>query len=291
MAAGITLTSVLADTIPTIIEAARLTEQFRAIMPSLSWKIQKKRHNGSTVNVPYFGTVSANALTEGVDMASPTKMADTNVQITPAEVGAQILVTWKVMRDDQEDIKSAAGQILGDAMAVKADQDLLGQLDDATSSVGSGTTATMGVIAAARALLAGNPISAGGPCPGQYSGVMHPYTSLDLVDVITPIVPTATYLNTQSSPFIDQILKEYSIGRLFGINLYDCGNIANSTNTKTGVFGPKSVIYAVSQEWEVYPEDDASLRATELNIVGEYGVGEYLAGWIVELALDAGVPT
>ena len=38
------------------------------------------------------------------------------------------------------------------------------------------------------------------------------------------------------------------------------------------------------------PQDDESLRATELNIVGEYAVGEYLAGWIVELYNDASDP-
>ncbi len=289
---ALTTTSIIADTIPTVIEKARLTEQFRAVMPSLCWRIAKKKHNGKTVTVPYFGVVTANGLTEGVDMVNAAPMADTAVTITPAEVGCQIIVTWKVVRDDQEDIISTAGEILGDAMAVKADQDLLGQLDDGTTSLGgAATTLTMGHIAAARALLQGNALASGGPAPGPYVGVTHPFTMLDIVDVVTPVVPAAGTTNVTGTAFTDEILRGYSPSKLFGVTLYEDGNVAISgTDVKGGVFGPKSIIYAVSKDWEVYPEDDASLRATELNIVGEYGVGEFLAGWIVELYNDATTP-
>ena len=286
---AITTTSVITDTIPTIIEKARLTEQFAAVMPALSWKITKKKHGGTTVNVPYFGSLTAYSLSEGVDMVMPQSLADTNVQITPAEVGAQVLVTWKLVRDNQEDIISVAGELLGQAMATKADSDLIGQLDDGTVSLGSGAAATLGQIAAARAILAGNAVASGGPCPGPYSAVLHPYVMLDLVDVLTPTVPGGTTPATTPGAMTDDVLKNYAIGRMFGVTMYEDGNISTTTS-KGGMFGPKSVIYAVSKEWDVYPEDDASLRATELNVVGEYGVGEYLAGWICELYHDATTP-
>ena len=38
------------------------------------------------VTTMYWGIVTAQALTEGVDMANPQSMADTNVPVTPAEV-------------------------------------------------------------------------------------------------------------------------------------------------------------------------------------------------------------
>lgn len=49
---AITTTTVIADTVPTVIEKARLTEQFASVMPKLCWNIRKQKHNGSTVNVP-----------------------------------------------------------------------------------------------------------------------------------------------------------------------------------------------------------------------------------------------
>jgi len=63
---AITTDSVMADTVPTVLENARFTEQFSAIMSGLVWKIRKKLHDGKNVNVPIFGTITARALTEAL---------------------------------------------------------------------------------------------------------------------------------------------------------------------------------------------------------------------------------
>ena len=72
---AITKVSELGDTIPTLIEEAHFIEQFKAVMRGLSWTIPKR--NGSTINVPYFSEVTANVLTEGVDMTGSETMEDT----------------------------------------------------------------------------------------------------------------------------------------------------------------------------------------------------------------------
>ncbi|MAH50463.1 hypothetical protein CMI37_31870 [Candidatus Pacearchaeota archaeon] len=297
----ITTTAELGDTIPTVIEEARFTSQFLAIMAGLSWKITKQKGDGKKVNVPYWGEVTAVGLTEGVDMTASSAMDDTNVQITPAEVGVKIILTDKLIRDDQEDVKAAAGKILGSAMEKKRDQDLLGQLDDGTNSLGgAGTTMSMGVVAAARALLAGNKPVNGGPAPMPYACVHHPFTLLDLVDVLTPLVPPGTaasssQVQAMGGSVTDDILRNYGIGKLFGMPIMEDGNLSidASDDAKGGVFATGvggSIILATANEWSVEPERDASLRGWELNIVGEYGVGEYLPGWIVELYMDAATP-
>ena len=292
-----TTTSVLADTIPTVIEEARFTEQYKEVLSKLCWRINKPLHDGSTINLPYFGTVSANALSEGVDMVSPQAMTDTNVQLTPAEVGAQILLTYKLARDNQEDVIRAAGRILGDAMVSKRESDLAGQLDDATTSLGAaGQALTLGEISAAWALLSGNALSAGGPAPKPYVMVHHPFVLLDMVDVFTPLLST-TSAGTESvaGAVADEALRNYTLGRLFGMTIYESGNISidSSDDAKGGVFASGrggGLVLATAKEWDVRPQDDESLRATELNIVGEYAVGEYLGGWIVELYNDAQDP-
>jgi len=68
---AITNNSILADTIPTVIEEARYTEQFKEVLSKLVWRITKAKGDGATVNLPYFGTVSANNLTDGIDMVNP----------------------------------------------------------------------------------------------------------------------------------------------------------------------------------------------------------------------------
>jgi len=286
----------LGDTIPTVIEKALLTSQFNAIMAGLCWNKRKGQGKGSTVNIPYFGEVTANTLTEGVDMSQSEVMEDTNVQITLSEVGCKIVLTDNALEDDQEELKSVAGRVLGQAMEKKRDTDLLDQLDDATTSLcGTGTTLTMGHIAAARATLLGNATSSGGPAPMPFVTVLHPFQTLDLIDVVTPIVPTATYLNVTGTAFTDDILKNYAIGRLFGMNVVEDGNITidSTPDAKGGVFAAGeggAIVLATARDWDVRPQRDESLRGWELNCVGRYGVGEYLAGWIVELYSDATAP-
>jgi hypothetical protein len=291
-----TTTSVLADTIATVIEEARFTEQYKEVLSKLCWRINQPGHTGSTVNLPYFGTVTANALTEGVDMVSPQAMTDTNVRLTPAEVGAQILLTYKLARDNQEDVIRAAGRILGDAMLAKRESDLAEQLDDATTSlIGAGSSLTLGAIAAAWALLSGNALSAGGPAPKPYVMVHHPFALLDMVDVFTPTLAQAGETGVGGGSLADATLRNYTIGRIFGMDVYESGNISidSADDAKGGVFAAGrggGLVLATAKEWDVRPEDDESLRATELNIVGEYAVGEYLAGWMVELYCDADDP-
>ena len=302
---AITTDSVMADTVPTVLESARFTSEFIAEMSKLVWNIRKELHDGKNVNVPYFGTITARNLTEGVDNTASETMSDTLVTITPGEVGCKIILTDKLVRDNNEDIKAAAGRLLGNAMEVKRDQDLLAQLDDATNSLGAGSTATLGQIAAARAQLKGNPVSSGGPAPGQLAIIHHPYVTLDVVDVLTPLLPfgvittAGTALAAMQAPggaLMEEVVRQYAVGRLFGMPWIEDGNIDITTiadSAKGGVFATGeggSIILATAAEWEIEPERDASLRATELNVVGEYGVGEYLAGWIVELNHDATLP-
>ena len=294
---AITNTSVLSDTIQTVISEARYTEQIKEVISGVCWRITKPLHDGSTVNLPYWGTVSANNLNEGIDMVNPQAMEDTNVQFTPGEVGAEIVLTDKVARDNNEDVLRAAGRILGEAMVAKREQDLAGQFTDATSDMGgAGTTLTLGYIAAARATLAGNSLANGGPAPMPYGVIHHPYTLLDLVDVLTPTLAGGTTpLPAVGSGIAEDALANYTIGRIFGMPVLESANISiDSSDDAIGVVLSMGtgggLVLATANEWAINPERDESLRATELNVVGEYAVGEYLAGWMVSLTNDASDP-
>jgi hypothetical protein len=294
---AITTIDSLGDTIPTIIEEARFTEQYKEVLSNLCWRITKGVKRGSTINLPYWGVVTANSLTEGIDMVNPQTMEDTNVRFTPGEVGVQILLTDNTVEDDQEDVIRAAGRILGDAMVSKREQDLAGQLDDATNSMGGANTAlTLGMIAAAWADLSGVALANGGPAPKPYAAVHHPFVLLDLVDVFTPTLAGGTTpLTAAGSGIAEDVLRNYQVGRVFGMNVYETANITidSDKDAKGGVFATGrggGLVLATAREWDVKPDYDPSLRATELNIVGRYDVGEYLPGWIVELYNDATAP-
>jgi hypothetical protein len=167
-------------------------------------------------------------------------------------------------------------------------------MDDGTSSLcGTGTTLAMGHVAAARATLAGNATSSLGPPPTPYVVVLHPYAILDLVDILTPVLPATDYPFGTTGEMTEDVLRNYWRGQLFGMNVFEDGNIAvdATPDAKGGCFSQgNSIVFVVADEWDVNPEDDFSLRATELNCVGEYGDGEYHANWIVELISDATAP-
>jgi len=293
---AITTDAVLADTLPTVLENARFTEQFIAEMSKLVWNIRKELHDGKNVNVPTFGVVSAQALTEGIDNVATETMSDSLVTVTPGEVGCKLILTDKVVRDNNEDVKAAAGRILGNAMEVKRDQDILALFATAGTTLGAGGVGTMGQFAAARALLKGNPVTSGGPAPGNLVTVHHPYVSLDIVDILTPLLPAAGTTQSVSTAMVDDVVKNYAVGRLFGMPWIEDGNIDTATVANSAIGATfntgegSSMILATANEWSIEPERDASLRATELNIVGEYGVGYYEADWCVNHRNDATLP-
>jgi len=280
---AISTTTVLSDTIQTVISEARYTEQIKEVISGVCWRITKPLHDGSTINLPYWGTVSANNLSEGIDMVNPQAMEDTNIQFTPGEVGAQIVLTDKVTRDNNEDVLRAAGRILGEAMIAKREQDLAGQFTDATTDLGgTGSVATLGIIAAARATLAGNSLANGGPAPMPYGVIHHPYVLLDLVDVLTPTVPGSNSHIAVGSGIAEDTLVNYTIGRVFGMPVLESANISiDGTPDAIGVVLSMGtgggLVLATANEWGISPERDESLRATEL--MSTQWVSISLAGW------------
>ncbi len=294
-----TKTDDLQDTIPTVLEEAQFTQEFTAVMRPLVWEIPKKK--GSTVNVPYFGTVVSRQLSEGVDMTSDEKMTDTNVQITPFEAGLKIVLTDVVIEDNNEALIRAAGSLLGNAYERKRDVDLLELIDNASSSLaGSTNSLAMGHFAAARAILSANTATVG-PAPMPYAAVIHPFQELDIVDIVTPLVPIAGSASAAGiwGGKAQDVLMNYSVGRLFGMPVIVDGNLSTAAtagtgkDTKGGVFAAGQnggIIYVSAREPDVRPTRDESLRGVELVYVGRYGVGNYVNDWTVELWTNADTP-
>jgi hypothetical protein len=132
--------------------------------------------------------------------------------------------------------------------------------------------------------------------------VHHPYVELDIVDVLTPIVPVvATAANTAGyqsvgGALMEDVLRNYAVGKLFGMPYITDGNLAidGSDDAKGGAFAigqGGGIIYVSAREPQVRSTRDESMRGWELVYVGRYGVGNYLNGWTVELYNDAATPT
>jgi hypothetical protein len=280
-----TTASAIDAVIQTVIAEAQFTEQHRNVMANLVRKYTIGKGEGDSVDIPKFGTVTAQALTEGVDMANPQQLTTSKVTITPGEVGAQIILTDKAVRAANTDLLRAAGRVLGNAMAKKQGQDLLGLLDGFSQSLpGAGTSPTLAHLRAARSRLHG----ATEPAPMKHFAVLHPY---QWDAIAADLSPTGTY--PVPDGMSESVIRDYWVGRVLGMDVFVDGNITvdGSDDAKGGVFSKESMVLVTMKKWSVERERDASLRAWELNVVADYGYAEYEDSWGVEFYSDASTPT
>ncbi len=281
---AVTTSSSIGHVVDTVIAEARRTQMHRTVMEPLVRTYRVSKGAGDRLEIPKFGTVTAGALVEGTDMTNPQTLTTTKLTITPGEVGAQIVVTDRALRTAREDMSRAAGRVLGDAIAQKLDKDLLGLLDGFSTSLGgAGTNITMGHLRAAVSRLHG----AAQPAPKPHFAVLHPYQAHDLA---ADISPTGTY--PVPSGISQTVLENHWVTRAFGVDVFQAGNLTVDANddAKGGLFSKEAIVLVVFKDWAVERERDASLRAWELNVVADYGFGEYEDSWGVELLFDAATP-
>ena len=282
---AITTSDSIGDVVDTVIAEARRTQMHRTVMEPLVRTYRVPRGAGDRLEIPKFGTVAAGALTEGVDMTNPQTLTTSKVSITPAEVGAQIVLTDRALRTAKEDMARAAGRVLGDAIARKLDKDLLGLLDGFSASLGAaGQNISMGHLRAAVSRLHG----AAEPAPQPFHAVLHPYQAHDLA---ADISPTGTY--PVPAGISQTVLENHWVARAFGVDVFQAGNLTvdASDDAKGAVFSKEALVLVMFKDWAVERERDASLRAWELNVVADYGLGEYADAWGVEMYFDASTPS
>src|SRR3990167_9683629 len=96
--AGVTGTTQIDQAVEKFLAASRYTLQERpGVVARSIQNIRLPENSGPSVNIPKYGTVTTYALTEGVDMAQAQQISDTLMTITPAEFGAQVILTDLMM--------------------------------------------------------------------------------------------------------------------------------------------------------------------------------------------------
>lgn len=101
-----------------IISAARYTEEHNA--PAMALIESFSLPSGSKqVTVPKVGQMQVSDLTDGVDITDDEEIGMTTVDLTASEVGAKVILTDKLVREQQNNVFTIIGKQLGDAMARK----------------------------------------------------------------------------------------------------------------------------------------------------------------------------
>jgi len=276
MAASTTAT--LDDLFANIIHEAIFTAQQRSLARNFVTVHDISGTSGKTVQVPVYPEVAASALTEGTDLSS-TSIATSSRTITVSEVGVQAVLTDLAAQSASGDVAGDLGRVLGEAVAKKMDQDIIGLF--ANFSQGFGTAGVE--LTAADFFKAAAKLSASG-ANGQASAIIHPYQAYALKANMTN-----TFANPNGGDIQNEAMRSGYVGQLAGINIYESSNITvdGSDDAIGAVFVPSAIGLAVKWDVKIEPQRDASIRGWELNATAAYGVGELVDLNGVKLTADA----
>ena len=260
-----------------IISTARYTEEHNA--PALALIEQLRLPKGAKqVTVPKGRTMSMSDLQDGQDIIDEEDIGMTTVDLTASEVGAKVILTDKLVRQMAQNVFAIIGRQLGDGMARKKDTDVLNLYQnlnsgESASIISSDNTAwTTAIVHNAIAYAKERKFGS------QLYIVHHPNAIAALSQASATTADTAAAGELSSGWSVDLLKNFYSgLRPINGVSIFEDGNIAKigATDSGYGVIADKSAMAALtSMDTKTERQRDASLRATELVMVADYGVFE-----------------
>jgi len=295
----ITVKASIDDAVEKYVAEARYTMQER---PGVIWgSIRTERlpeHSGPAVNIPKYGTVNTFALTEGIDMAQAQEITDTGLAITPAEYGAQVILTDLQLQTTKDDFFRVAGRILGDSFDRQREQTLCDDCDNFSVALGSaGTALNLGHVMAAHGSIKynapenGTAGRGGEPGPDPIYGFITPAQAHSLKKTMVGGIGAAGA--TQVVPALDRAgySEQFEAGGVM-IKTTVNFNKDSSDDVKAGFLSKEAWIgVELGGGPGAEKERDASLRAWEVNFVGRWARAEYNDAWGREGVFDSALPT
>lgn len=247
----------------TVWEDSMLIARENSVMTALV-KVFNDR-NGLAVrkNTKYNG-VTINQIGESDDLTSQAFTPTEDQTLTPYEYGAQYFVTDSRRESDIYNVMSEAATDLGQGMGVKVDTFLSGLFSSLTggTSGAAGSDMTWATFFSAltkmrRAL-----------APRPWIAVLTPeqYACMG-----TAVAPGVTVTN---SPYIqDEIVKQFFVSNVAGVDIYLDANIAVGTSVYGAMFSPTAMALDWRRAPRIEPERDASRRGNELNLSAVFAYG------------------
>ena len=254
-----------------MITSARYTEEHNAPCMELVEKFNLQK-GSDTLIVPKVGQMTVGALAEGQDLVDEEEIGMSTVSVQASEVGAKIVITDKLLRENTQQIWQIVGRQLGEAMARKKDGDIL----DLFSSLNGGTD----LGATTKTLSLANTASCIGIAKAEKYGsdlriVHHPNAVLTLNKDFTGVM--AGVPRPIPDGFSADRLGPFWTGlRLSGVPIFEDGNIDEDTNGDGygAIFDKGAIGVLTSVAMNREKQRDASLRATELVITSDYSAFE-----------------
>lgn len=290
MTVGDTLTDSLTDSIPTIINEARITREQVGNISQLVDKYTLGEGIGLTWDEVSLAAIAAQHITETTELDNPQQISDTLFSITPSSIGVHTFITDRVGARISKNAYAKIGELHQNAIQRKKDQDGITVLDGATTSLaGAGTSLTTGHISAGKTRITSN-TTENGPLPVR--AVLHGFQIKDLYDELVGGFGSYPVPEGMSA----DVFKRGFMHPIAGVEIFEDGNITidAADDAKGGVFSKDGIVIVQGRAPRVIPVRDEAKGAggTNLYHYDEYAYGERSEGnWVYELYSDATAPT
>ena len=268
-----------------IIAQTRYTQEHNAPCMALFESMTLER-GAKQVTVPKVGQFEMADLIDGIDLVDEQEIGMTTVDLTTGEVGAKIILTDKLVRQENESPFKMVGRQFGDAGARKQDKDLIAlfsAFNGGTALGADNKNLSMANWSACIAHAKANKF------PMPIFGVHHPNAVYNVVSSAA-VTPGSTYPIPDG--FAQDLLKNFwSRIMINQVPLFEDGNIeaVSGQDSGYGVIASKhAAVTLKSKGWDTERERDASLRATELVMTADYGCFELDDGYGAAMLYEVG---
>lgn len=284
-------TTTLGDSLPSMIQAARLFEEYDLIVPRTVDRQNLPRAQGNTWNEIRVEQITAQGITESTVNENAQLFADTLFSVTPGMVQVFYRITDKTMRRITGNVAALLGKAGQLAMNRKLDDDGTAQYANfATTLAGTGASLNHGHISAAVANIRGNTTESGMNA-GPIHAVLHPFGIKDLQDEILAGIGTYTVPDGMTEEFY----RKGFAGTVAGANVWSDGNITvdATPDARGAVYAQKALVLVRELELktETRRRPDVGGGADEVFLTAGYAYGERRDVWGRSILHDATAPT
>lgn len=271
-----------------VLVAARHTQEHNAPVTNLV-EHHRLSPGAKQLTVPKVGQMTADDLSPGIDMVASEDIGMTTVDLTVGEVGMLVVLDDTLVVQANDPLVAVVGVQMGNGMARKENRDLIALF----SALNGGTTlGADNIDFSGRNAAACIAFSMANKFPMPVFVVHHPNTIFHLTSTLAPVGATAGVQTPVG--FSADLLKNFWQVNLSGIPFFQTGDIdlIGATGSAFGVIASMHALAVLdSMEPRVEPQRNASLRATELNMVARYGVFELDDTYGAPLRYEAGAPS
>lgn len=290
MPSGPTTTGVLADSLPTVIQSARVVREFAGVMPRLVDRRRLPEGEGTNWNEIALSQLTAQDITETTKLENHQQLVDTLFSVTPSQVGLSIKITDRARRRISKNVAAQIGTLGQRAMNTKKDKNLLAVGSAATTDLGTANNPMdSGLVSAASSRITGNTTEPGVEMPKYLVA-----TSFHLKDLQDEIVSGLGTYAIPAGLTADTFRRGFS-GTIYNLESFIDDNITvdSSDDAIALAFGRDAIVHVEGASPRAVTVRDEAYGggADIMYMYDEYATGIRQQAWLYAITADSTAPT